>query len=399
MAKIYVNKNYSYALHGFQMFDGLFRVNYYQQLGDKLFRSYDPWGVYKNFEIKGQGFRYSGDDGKFKSGTIKQLNVYDVSENDETDLSIPPATKLYSITNLDLSAKELVRFFDNEWVQWYGPSDKYYVRLEKIAFRGNDLFKGGNLRDEINLRAGKDVAYGYGGDDIIYTDSGSDIVYGGDGNDEIDTGSGHDFAYGGRGDDALILGSGNDVGYGGSGDDRFNGREGNDRLYGERGDDHIEGHNGNDSLYGGSGGDTLKGDTGNDRLVGGAGGDSLFGGEGNDRFIFESVKDSYFTKKPVYDYFLIDENGDHVEGYDWIQDFSKGDKIDLRAIDANVYAAGNNKFKWIADKAFSGAAGELHYKGYHGAGLLFEGDVNGDKLADFAVALRNYTPTATDFFL
>ncbi|NVP54473.1 calcium-binding protein [Mycoplana rhizolycopersici] len=399
MVNIYVNKGFPFGLHRFQMFGGLFSPYVDHALGKNSFRSHDYWGEYKTFDIKGTGFRYTESGNKFKSGTITDIVVFDPNGKVNSSLSVSPSEKLFSIKGLSLKSKELVKFIDNENVYQYGKYDKYYVIFEKNVFKGRDLFRGGNLADEVNLQDGDDVAYGYGGDDILSASSGRDILYGGDGNDQLDGGAGKDFAYGGKGDDTLLLGPGNDVGYGGSGADGLNGQHGNDRLYGDRGNDLLEGHNGNDTLYGGSGSDTLRGDRGNDKLVGGTGADSLVGGEGRDTFIFTSVKDSFYSKKLAHKFLLIDKNGDQLQGFDWIEDFSKGDKIDLRAIDANIHTPKNNKFTWIGESEFSGAAGELRFQGYHGPGILFEGDTNGDKIADIAVALRGYKPVVEDFFL
>ncbi len=83
------------------------------------------------------------------------------------------------------------------------------------------------------------------------------------------------------------------------------------------GDETVSGSGFNDLLFGGKGHDTLLGNGGNDRLLGGAGKDIinggrgfdlLFGGDGNDHFVF-GLK----------------------SGFDRIEDFHKGDVIDLSA--------------------------------------------------------------------
>ena len=50
---------------------------------------------------------------------------------------------------------------------------------------------------------------------------------------------------------------------------------------------------------------------------------------------------------------------------DVVADFNRaeGDRIDLSAIDADVYAAGNQAFTFIGTAAFSGTPGEIRY--YH----------------------------------
>ncbi|HVF82662.1 MAG TPA: RTX toxin, partial [Sphingomicrobium sp.] len=70
-----------------------------------------------------------------------------------------------------------------------------------------------------------------------------------------------------------------------------------------------------------------------------------------------------------------------LEKGDQISDFARGDRIDLRKIDA-VAGGGDNAFTYIGGGAFTKVAGQLHYVN----GLL-EGDTNGDGVADFSVTL------------
>lgn len=63
--------------------------------------------------------------------------------------------------------------------------------------------------------------------------------------------------YGGAGKDVLYGYGGNDKLYGGSGDDSLFGGPGNDKLYGGSGNDHLQGESGEDDLYGGLGNDVF----------------------------------------------------------------------------------------------------------------------------------------------
>jgi hypothetical protein len=65
---------------------------------------------------------------------------------------------------------------------------------------------------------------------------------------------------------------------------------------------------------------------------------------------------------------------------DRITDFSAADVIDLSAIDANDQKAGAQAFKFIGEKAFSRAGGELRL-----TGSGFQVDTDGDRKADFTV--------------
>lgn len=203
------------------------------------------------------------------------------------------------------------------------------ILLFRKAFAGADYLGGGSRRDLFEGFDGNDVLEGFGGDDRLV---------------------------GGAGNDRLVGGWGNDV---------LKGDAGRDTLLGESGRDLLDGGSGNDVLQGGSGGDTLKGGDGDDRLRGDSGADKLTGGSGRDRFEFVAPGDS---------------RGD---ARDAIADFRRGhDRIDLSAIDADSKAKGNQAFDFIGSKAFSGEEGELRFK----SGVLYA-DVNGDRIADFAVKI------------
>jgi Ca2+-binding RTX toxin-like protein len=136
------------------------------------------------------------------------------------------------------------------------------------------------------------------------------------------------------------------------------------------------------TLNGGAGNDTILGLAGNDLLTGGNGTDKLTGGAGADTFDFNALIES-------------------IKGNtrDSITDFthSQADKIDLAGIDANIKVAGDQGFTYIGIKAFTGVAGQLDYvKG------ILAGDTNGDKVADFEIAITLVGATAlvsSDFVL
>jgi VCBS repeat-containing protein len=157
---------------------------------------------------------------------------------------------------------------------------------------------------------------------------------------------------------------------------------GNDTVFGIFGDDIISSGGGADTLYGGPDRDALDAGAGDDILTGNADRDTLTGGAGADIFVFETLVDSE-TLDP-----------------DRVQDFSsaQGDKIDLRLIDANVFAAGNNAFTLVAGSSFTrDVPGQLIFDP---ATNLLQGDVNGDAAADFAILLLGVASvSATDFLL
>jgi hypothetical protein len=150
---------------------------------------------------------------------------------------------------------------------------------------GNDVLRGGSVRD---------VLYGESGNDQLIGNAGNDGLYGSYGNDTLEGGSGDDSLYGSYGNDSILGGSGADYLSGSDGNDVLEGGSGNDTLYagahndvlrGDSGSDDMFGGSGNDNLYGGSGEDYLNGESGDDGLFGGTGEDQLRGSTGDDRFL------------------------------------------------------------------------------------------------------------------
>lgn len=174
-----------------------------------------------------------------------------------------------------------------------------------------------------------------------------------------------------------------DTVFGNGSSQRIDGRGGADFLAGGGGNDILLGGGGNDKLLGGNGDDILDGGAGKDILVGGRGADTLTGGAGADMFVFSSRHDS------------------PVNTPDVITDFSRsqGDRIDLRAIDANTKSAGDQAFKFIGTDGFHKKAGELRYEKRSGDTFVLA-DVNGDGKVDFSIALdASINLKAGDFIL
>jgi Ca2+-binding RTX toxin-like protein len=150
------------------------------------------------------------------------------------------------------------------------------------------------------------------------------------------------------------------------------------------GEDRLTGGAKGDHISGGAHSDLLEGGGGNDTLIGGAGGDTLRGGTGRDTFRFEEG-DSFYGE------------------CDFIHDFTVGDRIDLRAIDADTTKAGDQAFVFIGNAAFSNVAGQLRVsaEGFPWQ-LRIEGDTNGDGVADFLLIAGRPDMTlftASDFLL
>ena len=179
-----------------------------------------------------------------------------------------------------------------------------------------------------------------------------------------------DPAYSGEGEDVIIVSSTGPK----SGTYTWNG--GNDVTFSGVSKITIKGHEGNDTLTGGVANDVLKGGTGRDVLTGGLGRDLMKGGPGRDDFDFNSVREA---------------------NRDVIQDFNRGDDIDLSSIDAKQ-GGGNQAFHFIGTHAFTHHAGELRFTDL-GASCLVQGDTNGDGRADFDILVKAGTLHQGDFLL
>jgi Ca2+-binding RTX toxin-like protein len=266
----------------------------------------------------------------------------------------------------------------------------------------------------INLGVGNDTFTGGAKNDLVFGGAGDDVVKLGAGNDAFSTGAtdnsvdGNDFLDGGTGVDVLVI-TGTDnttvnldtvehdlAAFGFTtkvakntlasatlGTDVFTGFEGvhgslgGNTIYGSAIANNLTGAWGVDLLVGLAGNDTLVGDDEQDHLSGGLGRDVLTGnfelGSGGDadRFLYAAITESGTTKATR----------------DLITDFEDGlDEIWLNPIDANTKnGTTDDQFTFIGNNAlFTGAAGQLRTY-WTANGHIVEGDVNGDKKADFSI--------------
>ncbi|HEY7382101.1 MAG TPA: M10 family metallopeptidase C-terminal domain-containing protein, partial [Beijerinckiaceae bacterium] len=159
--------------------------------------------------------------------------------------------------------------------------------------------------------------------------------------------------------------------------------------------------NGNDRIDGGNGNDRIDGGTGSDTLIGGAGVDTLTGGRGRDVMTGGAARD-------LFDFNIAADTGRTASTRDVIRDFTHlTDDIDVSTIDANGSAAGNAAFTFLAARgaAFTGVKGQLHWFQLNPSGsasdkTIVEGDINGDRRADFQIELIGLkTLTKIDFIL
>jgi serralysin len=236
--------------------------------------------------------------------------------------------------------------------------------------------KGGTGSDTITGNAAANALWGNGGNDRLIGGDGNDNLVGGAGADRLDGGNGTDlasYANATAGIVADLYSAGSNTGD--AAGDTYVSME---RLYGSAFNDTLRGDNRANLLNGLAGNDMLNGRDGNDTLIGGNGADRLNGGGGTDTFVFETTAQSAPASRDVID------------------NFASGiDRMDLRSIDANSNAVGDQAFLFIGSSAFHGKAGELNFR----SGIV-SGDVNGDGLADFQVKVMNLSAlSGSDFLL
>ncbi len=297
------------------------------------------------------------------------------------------------------------------------------------------IIKGTSGSDRIVGTNGDDVIYGYGGDDDLIGGAGYNDYFGGRGADWFIMSTRkagvfsddyiHDFTFGedkvdvsawgvsefeqirallrtdangdailnafyGGSDHVLTIEGvspgeliASDFVYSGGGARDMTGTSRADVLFGSAFGDIIRGGDGADILLGGAGNDRILGGAGNDDIFGGTGRDTLTGGGGSDAFVFTTLADS----RPG-------SNRDVITDFQLDRDF-----IDLRDIDANVFAGGDQSFAWRGSAGFTGHAGELRYS-FSGGNTIVSADVDGDRSADFQIQLTGlYDLKSYDFVL
>lgn len=275
-----------------------------------------------------------------------------------------------------------------------------YSNKTIIGLLGNDYLQKRAWADD--LIYGDDVApSARDGNDTVYAGGGKDTVYGGGGRDWVDGGLGEDKLYGQAGADSLYGGSQDDTLVGGADADYLNGGHYDDLIYGDEtvnsaagSNDTIDGYYGDDTIYGGGGNDLINagsnhdvvyGGHGNDTIIGGGGKDILYGNDGADVFRYPDKLDSF----PGYRNLNVDV----------IKDFNvaQGDKIDLRAIDANSNVAGDQAFGFA-----SGPGQGVVWTERVGSDLFVKADIaNSYVNAAFMIELDNFSGTlsASSFLL
>ncbi len=195
---------------------------------------------------------------------------------------------------------------------------------------GNVIANRGRIVGDVVLNDGDDIFDSRGGiiTGIAYGGGGEDLMYGNDGNNRLEGGVDGDELHGGGGVDRLFGQDGRDVMFGDGGADVLSGGNDNDELTGGLGNDRLIGGLGDDDMWGQGGADILIGGAGVDELYGGLGNDTLRGG-GQLDFIDGGLGDDTLTGDGGGDLFIFGRSS----GSDVITDFQDGmDIIDLRAL-------------------------------------------------------------------
>jgi Tol biopolymer transport system component len=156
-----------------------------------------------------------------------------------------------------------------------------------------------------------------------------------------------------------------------------------DTLSGGAGRDSLTGDAFANILLGGGGNDRLSASSGNDRLSGGTGQDTLTGGTGRDVFVFDDRETSSSKSRA-----------------DYLTDFSgrRGDKIDLKAVDAKTKKRGDQKFSFIGDDESFSKAGEVRFEKTKKYTYVYLNTDN-DKAAEAVIKLKGSLEMQKSWFV
>ncbi|MBM6583382.1 PD40 domain-containing protein [Microvirga sp. BT689] len=156
-----------------------------------------------------------------------------------------------------------------------------------------------------------------------------------------------------------------------------------DTLSGGAGRDSLTGDAFVNILVGNASHDRLSSGAGNDTLSGGTGTDTLTGSTGRDVFVFDDRETSSSKTKA-----------------DYITDFSgrQGDRIDLKAVDANTKKRGDQKFSFIGDEKSFSKAGEVRFEKTKSATYVYL-NTDTDKSAEAVIKLKGAIDLSKGWFV
>jgi Ca2+-binding RTX toxin-like protein len=164
-------------------------------------------------------------------------------------------------------------------------------------------------------------------------------------------------------------------------------------ITGNAGANILRGLDGHDRMFGLGGNDRLLGGFGNEVMDGGTGSDILFGERGADDIYTggaDGVRDSVrYTS-------LLDSGVRSSTRDDVFQFVRFQDEIDLRPIDANLSASGNQRFHVVS--SFTGDTGEVRLV-HSGAHTILQIDGDRDTAVDMTIRVLNVHLSASDLLL
>ncbi len=152
--------------------------------------------------------------------------------------------------------------------------------------------------------------------------------------------------------------------------------------------ENARGGSGNDTLQGNQYDNQLQGGAGDDRLIGAMGSDRMAGGVGADMFVFGGAGDFISTDRACV--------------VDYVDDFTSGvDTLDFRNFDLDTTGGTTRKlvtFRTQNDGQFSRNANAVELSFNKNTKMLL-GDLNGDGVADFSIAMAGVTSLSINDFI
>ena len=334
---------------------------------------------------------YDAAQGEWLYKHYQLYDVYALQQRFGANMSTYAGNTVHTMSSLGVSQwlKVLWDAGGTDTIDMSGQTRSQYIDLNRGGFSNIGATAGNNpygYNLAIALNAAIEHANGGSANDTLIGNATSNILNGKQGADVMRAGAGNDIYYVDNSGDVII-----ETATGGI-----------DRVYSSisktlettvenlflTGSAAINGY-GSDSNVS----NIIAGNSGNNYLDGRGGADSLFGNGGNDKIRGGSERDVFYGDDEagklhgadVFEFQNLDFGGATAATADRIVDFDATDKIDLAGVDA-ITGGADNAFVFIGAGAFTGAAGQLRYQYVNGSTAV-QGDMNGDKVADFWIML------------
>ena len=249
---------------------------------------------------------------KFKVDKSKQTISFDVYPY--TDRNSVTVSKDLEILKIDVGLNKSHSYFTSDLLKGV---DSPYSAIEI----------GTEFYDYMSGTEGKDYLFGRGGDDYYVINNASDVVV-----EEVN--QGYDSIQVENIDNFSIPKNIERIFMGGNPDVKskvFNatGNELGNEIWGNKNSNKLTGGDGFDFLYGDEGDDQLTGINLNDKSLGKGSIDKLRGDSGADLFILGNKSGCFYRDQTT--------TNSGINDYAWIDDFQKGDKIQLKGKSSDYY--------------------------------------------------------------